>query len=198
MRQRRPIAYDRLGHDIGEVRAVTDSGVRLDHRRLREAVEHDQVVRLRRARARTRLAHEQQVDRLRDLDLARDVQHRTVVEEGGVHRRERLRLVRGHLAEVLLDEERQLVEGTLQRHEGHSLGQPGGARERRIVAAVHEHERVPVRRAERERRELRRRHIVRRGREEVELALGDRRHRGEVPVLVLRGRETQRLEPRDR
>ena len=83
----------------------------------------------------------------------------------------------------------------LERHERHAVGQPCRARQRGVEAAVHEHQRVPVRRAEGERLELRGLHAMRRWREQVELPLGDRRDGGEVPVLVLRRREAERLEP---
>ena len=175
---------------------VVERRVALDHRRLGEPVEHDEVVRLRRPRARARVAHEQQVDRPRDLDLAADVQHRAVVEEAVLSA---VNVCPSNVATLPRYCSTSSGSASYARLSGTSVTPSGSPAARRagVEAAVHEHQRVPVRRAEGERCELRGLHAMRRRREQVELPLGDRRDGGEVPVLVLRRREAERLEPGD-
>src|SRR3954452_8061077 len=78
----------RLRDDVREVRTVAEAGEALDNRGLSEAVEHDEVARVGRALRRRVVADEQQVNGTSDFDVPRDVDHRAVVDERGVERRE--------------------------------------------------------------------------------------------------------------
>ena len=143
----------------------------------------------RRAR-RLRIGDVQDVQRDLDHFALGDAHDHAVLHERRVERREGRAVKVGELAEMRLHPLRFLAERLGERGHLHLGRELREVRERRLEPPVHEHQPLP-RLVHEPGLKVRVRERGRTGLHRLEGALGDRRHRREVPVLVARGREAE-------
>ena len=195
----RVVAEYNLSDGVGEVDLVGEAGPGLDHRGLAAGAKHDQVSRLRQGRLPVRGRDEKEMDRRLQDRPGRQMNERAVLDERGIERRQRVALVIGVAGQFPLDEFRPLsVRGT-KAPDVCATGAGSARRKLCAVTAVDEHEAdggVPWRNSGQtvELLQSRRPRLLGRG----ELDLRERSKACVLPVLVLRRREPQLGETRER
>ena len=136
---------------------------------------------------------EEKLDRLVHHNVAGEIDHGSVGDEGRVQRRECVILEACMSGQRCLDDFR--VHAALGQVDGnHTLRKPVRRREAALEAAIHEDQAVAILQSTGIRRQLCRRN--RRGRE-LKGDLGQRRQVGESPILMARRRHAELAEARD-
>ncbi len=187
MRHLRAVVQPRLGDGVGEHRHVGQAHEALHQGHLRLALRHDEVPHVDHPVPRRGVGDVEQVHRGGELHPLRHHQHQAVGGVGGVHRGEGVLLRGAGAPEEPLHQRRFVRQRAGEREQPDAGRQAVQVRERRRHAPVHHHQPGPLGVAEEVVGQSRGRTVGRSDRPEVRLR--DRRHRRELPVLVLLGRE---------
>ena len=138
--------------------------------------------------------HEDEVHRPVELDVRGDVDEAAVAHLRRVERRERAVRDVDVAAEMALERRMARAQRLGEARDDDPIGQLGDRRQPGSELAVHEDQRGPLRVAEDEGVEVLPGHSRRTGGGGLPLALDDRLHRSETPLLVARRRESALLE----
>ena len=184
------LAQHDLGHGVGEIGLLPRPRVGLDDRRLASGARDEEIAGLRGGRLSRRGGDEQEMDRLLHHRAGGQMDEGAVLDEGGVERGERVPLVARMAAQLTPHQLRPIGE------RGRQAADVGAARgfsqrgELRPVAAVDEDE---LDRAVSQRPAANLGQRPPRG--WLESKLGERSQARVLPVFVLRGGQTELVEP---
>ena len=125
---------------------------------------------------------EQQLNRLRDAKLRRDMHERSVRNERGVQRAERSPFSRRVLAQMLADEIGLIPENLCQTVQANTVGQ---RRRKRALEKTVDKDETMARLTKQERPNVRQRRHTRRRLRQLKLCFSDRRDARETPRFLL-------------
>src|SRR5450759_1168812 len=141
MIEMRAFAQGNLGHGVGEVTAVPQGDVALDHGRARVTTRDDEIPRMRHALS---IRDEHEMDRLLDDRFSRQLDERAIVDERSVERGERVLLECRNLADVALNARCSGFDRACETAHADAFAESRGGREILRELAVYEDEGVPA------------------------------------------------------